>query len=286
MAFSVFKKNINRSLGGNLVILVLLLLVGAFLMLPLAYVVVTAFKPINEIYVFPPRLLTVKHPTTDNFANLSKAATEFYVPLSRYIFNSLFVSVVATLGHLLLSSMAAYPLSRHVFWGRKVINQMVVMALLFSASVTFIPQYIVMANFRLIDTYGALILPTLQATLGLYLMINFMSQIPVSILEAARIDGANEFTVMFKIVLPSVKPAWLTAAIFAFQGIWNSTGGSVVYRDSLKMLPSILSQLQASGLAQAGVTAAATLILMIPPIVLFLLSQNMVIETMSTSGMK
>ena len=286
MILSPFKRNVSRSMFGNILVLVFLLLIGAFLLLPLIYVVVTAFKPIDEIIVFPPQLLTVKRPTFDNFINMFNVVTNFWVPLSRYIFNSIFVSVVTTVVHVFIASMAAYPLAKHHFWGKKVLNKMVVLALLFSAGVTFIPQYLVMANIGIIDTYWAMILPTVQISLGLYLMINFMSQIPDTTLEAGRIDGANEFTLLFKIVMPTIKPAWLTAAIFCFQGIWNSTGGSVVYSDNIKMLPSLLAQLQSGGIAFAGIVSAANLIIMLFPIMFFLFSQNMVIETMSTSGLK
>jgi ABC-type glycerol-3-phosphate transport system permease component len=283
---SLFKKNISRSVGGNLMVFLLLLIVGAFLILPLVYVTITAFKPINEIYIFPPQLLTVKRPTIDNFIELSQVTNNFWVPLTRYLFNSVFVSVVATIGHLILSSMAAYPLSKHIFYGRKTLSRLVVLALLFTGAVTYIPQYIIIAKLGMIDTYWALISPAWQATLGLYLMQNFMCQIPNSILEAARIDGASEFRIYLRIVMPNVKPAWLTVIIFAFQGIWNNTGGSMIYTENMKMMPAIISQVMSGGIARAGVSAAASLIIMIPPIILFILSQNMIIETMSTSGMK
>lgn len=285
MANMVFKKNINRSIGGNITVFFFLCLFGVFMALPLVYAISSAFKPLDEIFIFPPRIF-VRKPTWDNFIQLGQMTSNFWVPLTRYIFNSVFVSVIGTLGHLLIASMAAYPLAKHKFPGQKVIKQVIVMSLLFTASVTYIPQYIVMSKLSILNSYWALILPVFQMSLGLYLMQNFMQQINDSMLEAARIDRAGEFRIYWSIVMPNVKPAWLTLIIFSFQTIWNGTGGTLIYREDLKVLPAILGQITVGGIARAGVGAAAALILMIPPILIFILSQNFVIETMSTSGLK
>lgn len=292
MANTVFRKNISRSVGGNITVFFLLCLFGAYMALPLIYAVSSAFKPLDEIYIFPPRLF-VRKPTLDNFVVLNLMTSSFWVPLSRYIFNSIFVSVVATSGHLLIASMAAYPLAKHKFPGQKIIKKVIVMSLLFTASVTYIPQYIVMAKLNILNSYSALIFPAFQTSLGLYLMMNFMQQINDSMLEAARIDGTGEFGIYWRIVMPNVKPAWLTLIIFAFQAIWNSNGtinasagSTVIFNESLKVLPAILGQIIGGGIVRTGPGAAAALILMIPPILIFILSQNYVIETMSTSGLK
>lgn len=266
-------------------VFLVLLLFGVFFAFPVVYAVITAFKPMNEILIFPPRFF-VRHPTLNNFTELSNMADSFWVPLVRYIFNSVFVTACGTLGHLLLSSMAAYPLAKHPFPGAGWIKKIIVFSLLFTASVTYLPQYIVLAQLNLIDTYAALIFPALQSSLGLYLMMNFMSTLPEEMLEAARIDGAREVTIYWKIVMTNVKPAWMTLIIFSFQGLWNSTGGSLIYSEELKVLPAVMSQITSGGIARAGVSSAAALILMIPPILIFILAQKNVIQTMSTSGMK
>lgn len=281
----LFKKKLNRSPGGNLLIFLVMLLMGGFLMIPLIYAVSSAFKPLDEIFIFPPRIF-VRKPTWNNFIQLGQITNNFWVPLSRYIANSVLVSAAATAGHILFASMAAYPLSKHRFAGKGLLNALVRLALLFTSTVTYIPQYIVMAQLGLINSQLALILPVLQSSLGLYLMQSFMTGIPDEMLEAARIDAASEYRICFQIVMPNVKPAWLTLMIFSFQGIWNNTGGTLLYQEELKVLPSILGQISAGGIARAGVTSAATLVMLIPPILLFLVSQNRVIETMSTSGMK
>jgi len=285
----LFKRQVNRSLVGNVLVFLVVLVLAMFMVLPVVYAINSAFKPLDEIYVFPPRMF-VRHPTLDNFLQLGLLTSDFWVPLSKYIFNSIFVCVVATLGHTVLSSMAAYPLSKLKFVGQSFVSRMVKLSLLFTSAAMLIPQYIVMAQLNIVNTYGAYIFPALQSALGLYLMQNFMSQIPDELLEAARVDGANELTIYWRVVMPCVKPAWLTVAIFAFQTIWNSSGvtqlSTLVYDEKLKMIASLLSQVIAGGTARAGAGAAMGFLLMIPPVALFLFSQSRIIETMSTSGMK
>lgn len=277
--------NHNRSRSGNAVIFTVLTLLGLFMALPLIYAVIQSIKPLEELFIFPPRFY-VSHPTFDNFRDLITVSSSLWVPFERYVLNSIFVSAVSTAGHVILASMAAYALAKHKFPGATIIFNIIVLALMFSAPVTALPSYIVMAKLGLINNYLALILPALASPLGLYLMKQFMTQIPEAMLEAARIDGAREFRIFFCVVMPQVKPAWLTLIIFAFQAAWNQTGGSFIYNEELKVLPTILNQISSGGIARAGVASAAAVLLMIPPIATFLITQSNVIETMSHSGMK
>ena len=183
------KKRINRSWYGDTTIFIVLALLGAFMALPLIYSIVQAFKPLEEIYLFPPRFF-VNNPTLSNFTQLSQVANNLWVPFSRYLFNSLFVSIVVTVGHVIVASMCAYPLAKHKFPGRNSIFQIITMALVFSGGTLALPQYIVMAKLGMINTYWALILPGIATSLGLFLMRQFMLQIHDSLLESARIDGA------------------------------------------------------------------------------------------------
>ena len=279
----------TRSKFGNFLFFAFLFLFGAFSVLPLIYSIVTSFKPLDEIYIFPPRLF-VRRPTLDNFVQVGVLADTFWVPLSKYVFNTVFISVTATVGHLVLSSMAAYPLAKHSFVGKNLFSNIVKWSLLFTSAAMLIPQYIVMSRLGMINTYWAYILPSVQSALGLYLMMNFMGQIPEAMLEAARIDGAGELRIFWQIAMPNVKPAWLTVMIFSFQTIWNTTGATqmsqLVYDEKIKMVSSLLSQVVAGGTARAGAGSALSLLLMLPPIILFIASQSRIIETMSSSGMK
>ena len=278
-------KRRNRSLGGDIVLFVVLGLFGLFSLFPLVYTIVSAFKPLSEIFIFPPRL-TVDNPTLDNFFDLGTIIEDFTVPLSRYLFNTLVITGVGTFGTVFLGSMAAYPLAKYEFPGSKFMSNLIVYALMSSTSVTAIPNYLIMSGLRMIDTYWAVILPAVGGTLGLYLMKNFMVQVPDDMLEAAKIDGASEFGIYFKVVMPLCKPAWITLVILSFQQMWGTTGGVFIYSEELKPLSYVLSQLASGGISRTGVTSAVSLIMIIVPITVFVVSQSNVIETMATSGIK
>lgn len=277
----------TRSRAGNVMVAMVLIVCGAILALPLVYAVVNAFKPFDEQFIFPPRLYVV-NPTWDNFVDLMAMCSNTWVPFTKYLFNSLFTTIAATVLMVIISAMCAYPLAKNKFPGRGGIFGTIVTALLFVPAVTFLPQYLVIAKLHMIDTYWALILPTLGTTLGVFLMKQFMEPLPDALMEAARIDGCMEFGILFKIVMPVVKPAWMTLIIFTFQSVWNNTGASqFVFKENMRTLPILLSQIVSSGtIARAGVSSAATVVLMLPPIILFVIGQSSVVETMASAGIK
>jgi ABC-type glycerol-3-phosphate transport system permease component len=182
--------------------------------------------------------------------------------------------------------MCAYPLAKHQFYGKNMIFRVITFALLFAGGVTSLPLYIILSRLGLVNTYFALVLPQIASPLGLFLMCQFMKVIPDELIEAAKLDGAKEVQILFRLVMPLVRPAWMTLVIFAFQAIWNVTGENLIYTENYKLLPSLMSQVAAAGLARAGAAAAAAFIMMVPPIVIFMISQKKVIETMSYSGLK
>jgi putative chitobiose transport system permease protein len=279
------KKRLSRSWYGDGLIFLMLAAIGIFMALPMYLNVINAFKPLDEFFVFPPRFYVV-HPTLDSFRSLGQLVSSLWVPFSRYVFNSIFISIVVTAGHIIIASMAAYPLAKHKFFGGKAIFTLIMWALLFTGGTIEIPRYVVMAKLGMINTYWSVILPPIAGTVGLFLMRQFMLTIPDTMLEAARIDGANEFMIYWKMVMPNVKPAWLTLLIFAFNDIWKVTGTHFVYTEALKPLPQALQQITAGGIARQGVGAAIGLIMMIPPIVIFIITQSNIMETMAHSGMK
>lgn len=278
-------KPVKRSIGGNILLIVLLVIMGAFSALPFVYSILQSLKPLDELFVFPPRFYVV-NPTFENYYLLWINVQDTWVPFTRYLFNSIFVSVTATALHVLLSSMAAFPLAKSEFPGRRAISKLIVLSLLFTGGVTAIPQFVLMARTGFMNSYWSVILPSAAGSMGLYLMQQFMTQLPTAMIEAAKVDGAGMFRILWKIVMPSVRPAWLTLIIFTFQGIWNSTGGSFITEETLKTLPSLLQQVTSSGISQVGTASAASVILMIPPILVFILTQSSVIETMAQSGIK
>lgn len=279
------KKRVNRSFWASFFLFSLLAIVGSFMALPLIYAINNAFKPLDEIFIFPPTLF-VRNPTTSNFVDLMNLLGNSWVPFSRYIFNTVFITGMGILGHIIFASAAAYPLAKHRFPGKNMLFTVIVLSLMFTPAVTSIPNYMIMSWIGLIDTYWAVIIPAFAFPLGLYLMKQFMEQIPDALLEAAKIDGASEYRIFWTIVMPNVKPAWLTLMILLFQMLWGSDGNGFIYSEQLKSLHYATNQIMQGGIARAGVGAAVALILMSVPITLFVFSQSRIIETMATSGMK
>lgn len=279
------RNKLSRSRLGNLVVLVLLAAMGVFTAIPFLFSIVQSIKPVDELFVYPPRL-TVSRPTLDNFAVLFNLTSSTWVPVSRYLFNSLLLTVCGHGGERRRLLHGGVPLAKLKFHGRKLLFNLVVVSPLFTYEVTFIPNYVILSKLQMLDTFWALLLPAVATPMGLFLMKQFMEQIPDSVVESARVDGAGTLTLYWRIVMPQVKPAWLTLVIFSFQSLWNREGLEFIFSEELKMFPTILKQVASSGVARAGAAAAAAVILMIPPIVVFLLSQSNVIETMASSGIK
>ena len=275
----------TRSLAGDICNILFLTILAIFMAIPLVYVVCNAFKPIDELYLSPPRFF-VQNPTLDNLKDLMTVMNNSWVPITRYFFNTLFITVAGTGLHVIFASMAAYVLEQRRFYGRNAFFGLVVMTLMFSPTVTSIPNFVIMSGIGFVDTYLALIIPAIGSSLGLFLMKQFMVTVHDSILEAAKIDGAGELRIFFKIVMPTVKPAWLTLIIFSSQTLWNSTGGVLIRSEELKPLPYALNQIMAGGFARAGAASAVGLILMSVPILIFIFSQSQILDTMSTSGIK
>jgi len=275
----------NRSLEVDILMTMVLGAFGLFSAWPLIYVINNAFKPLNEIFLFPPRLF-VQNPTFNNFKDLFTIIGNSWIPFSRYIFNTVFITTAGTLGTVFVGSMAAFPLAKYKFPGSKVMSSLIVYSLMFSSSVTAIPNYIIMSKLGMIDSYWAVIIPAIGSTLGLYLMKNNIVQIPDSLLEASKMDGASEFKIYFSIIMPLSKPAWITLIVLSFQSLWGTTGGTFIYAEKLKPVSYALSQIVSAGVARTGVASAVSLIMLVVPVTVFIISQSNVIETMATSGMK
>lgn len=278
-------KLLNRSRARNVLMFLFLAGFAVYSALPILLIFLQSVKPLNELFIYPPRFF-VMNPTFDNFRQLSSLMSSTWVPFIRYIFNSVFVSVTGTVGHIVVASMCAYPLAKMNLKGGNVIFTIIVTSLMFAPTVSDIINYQTISTLGMLDNYLAIILPALGTSLGLYIMKQFMSQIPDALIESAHIDGASTFTVFWKIVMPNVKPAWLTLAIFSFQGLWNNANTTYIYREELKSLPYALNQIVGGGIIRAGAGAAVSVIILMVPLLLFIFTQSRIIETMSTSGMK
>lgn len=277
---------LNRSAGGDAGISFFLIIIGLFMFIPMLYAVLQSLKPLDELWVFPPKFW-VEHPTFDNFLDLFRLMNTSWVPFSRYIFNTVLISVAGTFGNLILASMAAYVLSKIKFPGRNIMFNLIVKSLMFHSTVGAITSFLIMSRLHFVDTYWAIIVPAWGSTLGLYLMKQFMdSSVSDAVLESARLDGASEFRTFFSIAMPMVKPAWLTMIVYSFQGLWNSGSSIYIYSEELKTFNYAIGQILAGGIVRAGAGAASTVVMMLVPITVFVITQSNIIETMSSSGMK
>lgn len=284
MRLRISNRRLARSMGGDLSILIFLVLGALYMALPMIYAISQAFKPLNELFIFPPQFLP-RHPTLNNFSDLFLLMAQSWVPVTRYLFNSLFIVIAGTAGNVLFGSLCAYALAKHDFPGRNLINMLVLFSLMFAGSVLVIPRYLIMSYLKWINTYSALVVPAWTATLGVFLMRNFIDHmVHDSLLEAARIDGASEWYSYWRVAMPIVKPAWLTLIILSFQQLWGDQGTLFLYAEELKPLPYALSQIIGGGVGRAGVAAAVSVILMIVPITVFIINQAKIVQTMGTSG--
>ena len=277
---------LNRSAGGDTGITLMLAVLGLFMFVPMYYVVIQSFKPLDELFMFPPKFYVV-NPTLDNFSDLFTLMSDSWVPFSRYIFNTVFLTICGTVGNLIFASMAAYSLAKLRFPGRNAIFQLIVTSLMFHSTVNTVTHFIILSSFGWIDTYLSIIVPSMATTMGLYLMKQFMeSSVPDTVLESARLDGASEFRTYLTIAMPMVKPAWLTLMIECFKTLWNAGASVYVHSEQLKTFNYAIQQILSGGIARSGAGAASTVVMMMVPIGVFVFNQSKIIETMGSSGMK
>ena len=260
-----------------------------FMGLPLIYLFSTAFKPLNELLEFPPKFF-VKNPTFKNFTDLLTRSGSTGLPIYRYLINSIFISLAVVILSVLFSSMAGYILSKKEFRGRKVLFEINTIALMFVSCAVVIPRFLIITKLGITNTIWAHILPLLAIPVGLFLIKQFIDDIPNDLIEAARVDGAGDFYIYLKIILPLIKPALVTVAILAFQSAWNNTETAMLYvsKEELQTFAYYLGTLSSAGnsVSGAGVSAAAALILFLPNLIIFIIMQSKVIDTMAYSGMK
>lgn len=282
----VKRRKPNRSIIGDILLYLFLLFVAMVMVFPIVYAVSSALKPLDELFKFPPRIFP-QNPTFDNFSDLFVTMGKSgVVTFSRYLFNTVWITFAGTFGHLIIASMAAFVLAKYDFPGGPTFFKVITVSMMFTGYVTQIPNYLILNRLGWIDTYWAIIIPAFASPMGLFLMKQFMEGLPTSLIEAAKIDGANEWRVFWTIVMPNVKPAWMTLIIFSVQGLWNNRASTYIYSEERKTLVYALQQIQAGGIARTGQGAAVLVVVMIVPIVIFVLSESQILETMASSGLK
>ncbi len=267
----------------------MLALVAVAMAFPLIFLIGSSLKPLDELFRFPPPVWP-GNPTMDNFSDLFVTMGQSWVPFSRYMVNTVIITVVGTFGHLVVAGMAAFVLSKYEFPGSRLFFMLATTFLMFASGVvTDIPNYLILSRLGMVDTYWALILPAFAAPIGLFLMKQFMDGLPTALIEAATIDGASRFRVFWSIVMPNVKPAWLTMIIFSVQSLWNNNGSTLIYSEAKKPIVYALQQIQGGAvvnIARTGQMAAANVIIVAVPVLIFIFSQSRILETMASSGIK
>ena len=275
----------NLSIAGDIFLYLFLVFVAVVMVFPIVYAVNNALKPLDELFMFPPKIFA-RNPTFDNFSDLFVTMGKSWVTFSRYLFNTVFITGVGTAGHLIIASMGAFVLAKYDFPGNKTFFTLVTVAMMFSGYVTAIPNYLIINAMGWVDTYWAIIIPAFASPMGLFLMKQFMEGLPTSLIEAAKIDGASEWRVFYGIVMPNVKPAWMTLIIFSVQALWNNKAATFIYSEERKTLVYALQQIQSGGIARTGQAAAVLVVVMIVPILIFVFSESQILETMASSGLK
>ena len=275
----------NRSVGGDIGVYIFLLLVGIAMVYPLVFAINMALKPMDELFMFPPKLFA-RNPTLDNFSDLFVNMSKSTVAFSRYVFNTVFITAAGTAGHLLIASMGAFVLAKYQFPGNQTFFKLVTTAMMFTGYVTQIPNYIIISKLGWVDTFWACIIPAFAFPMGFFLMKQFMEGLPSTLIEAAKIDGASEWKVFTRIVMPNVKPAWLTMIIYSVQALWNNQQATFIFSEEKKTLVYALNQILGGGVARTGQAQAVLIIVIAVPITIFMFTESQILETMASSGLK
>jgi len=269
--------------------LIILIPVAIFMGLPIVYIFNHAFKPLVELFEWPPRFF-VQNPTFDNFIDLFAVTSSTGIPMSRYLFNSLLITSLTVFASIVIGSLAGFALSKLEFRFKETLLWVNNIAIMFVGASVSIPRYLVIEQLGLIDSFWVHIIPGLAIPVGLFLIKQFIDQIPRDLIEASRVDGANNLQIYWCVILPLIKPAIATIAIVAFQSVWNNTEVSNLFinDESLKTFAFYMTTLTTTGntVAGQGMAAAASLIMFIPNLVIFVILQKNVMNTMIHSGIK
>lgn len=290
MSYQGTKMNPTRFHKSQLKFYAILIPLAIFMLLPILFIFSHAFKPLDELFAYPPRFF-VQKPTLDNFRQLFSLSSSSGIPISRYLFNSIVVTAGVLVLSVLMSAFAAYAFSKLKFKLRGFLFEVNTLALMFVPIAVTIPRYLVIDKTGIMNTYWAHILPLLAMPIGLFLLKQFIDQVPDELKEAAVMDGAGEFKIFFKVILPVIKPALATVAILCFQAVWNNVESSSLFinDESMKTLPFFMNTVigtTGNSVAGQGIAAASTLIMFLPNLIIFILLQSKVMDTMAHSGMK
>lgn len=290
MSFQGTKINPKRFHRSQIKFYLILVPISIVMALPILFIFSNALKPINELFEWPPRFIP-RNPTLDNFNSLIQQTAESIIPFSRYLANSILVTTVGVILTIIITTMSAFALSKLKFKMKSTLFNINQYALMFVGTAVSIPRYLTISAFGLTDNMLVHIIPLLALPVGLFLVKQFIDQVPDQLIEAARLDGATDFQIYVRVILPVIKPAIATVAILAFQTFWNNVETSSLFindesRRTLAFYLSTLSSGVGNTVAGQGMAAAASLIMFLPNLVFFIIVQSKVMDTMAHSGIK
>ena len=257
--------------------------IAVLMLIPLVWLISTSFKsPTEDIFQFPPKLLP-EQPTLENFVTVWKSN-----PFGRYLFNSTFVSVITVALNLIFCSLAAYPLARLSFAGREVIFSAIVATILIPFQIVMIPLYVLAVNLHLKNSYLGIIFPAIASAFGIFLLRQAFQGVPKELEEAARMDGCSELGIWWHVMIPSIRPALVTLAIFVFIGAWSDFLWPllVLDRPELFTLPLGVANLAGTFALDWRLIAAGSVISIVPILLFFLVMQRYIVPTEAGSGVK
>jgi len=287
-SFQGMKINPSKFHSSQIKFYLVILPVALFMTLPIIYILNQAFKPLDELFRFPPTFI-VERPTLQNFRMIFDLTSGTGIPMTRFLVNTIVITVLTVGLSILITAMAAYALSKKKFRLKNWVFKINQAALMFVPAAVAIPRYLIIVNIGLNNNFLVHILPLLAMPVCLFLVKQFVDQVPDSLIESARLDGAGEIVVMFRIVFPLIKPALATVGILCFQIVWGATEASNLYLvdDTLKSFSFYITNIATLNTpAMAGVQAASSLIMFLPNLIIFIAMQSRVMNTMSHSGIK
>jgi ABC-type glycerol-3-phosphate transport system permease component len=266
----------------NTVLYAVLIIGAAIMVIPFLWMIVTSFKPLDEIHAYPPSFI-VHHPTIKAYVELFNL-----IPMGRYFFNSIFVAGTITIANLFFCSLAGYAFAKHEFAGRDKIFMLLLGSLMIPWQVNLIPQFIIIKNLGWLNSYPGLIVPAMSSAFGVFLMRQFIKSIPDDLIDAARIDGCGEFKIFGLIVLPLVRPALAALAIFTFMAQWNNFVWPLVIIKTreMKTLPLALSVLNSQFGDNFAMVMAGAVVATIPVLVVFIFFQKFFVKGITFTGIK
>jgi multiple sugar transport system permease protein len=268
----------------GLVFGLLVLTVGAiWMLLPLVWMLSASLMPLSEVIKVPPVWFAPSKYSLENYVEVWSR-----IGFSRFFFNSAFIALTITLLQLLTSSMAGFAFARYKFPGRNLIFVLILSTMMIPFQVLMIPLFIMIARLGMVNTYWGIIIPAIVTPFGIFMMRQFMLGIPSALLDAARIDGAQEPYIYFRIVLPLCKPAIAALTIFSFLGSWDNFLWPLIIVNSKQLwtLPIAMSRFTEQYISQTHLQMAGASVMFIPVLIVFLFMQRNFIEGIAMTGIK